>query len=127
MTGFVWNEYEFVECLGVLPEVDGEDDSGHTFKVERDGLVLSLTVFDYAGDVYVELYREGLGAPVFSMRLLDCKGARYVSEKRGDFIEFAPANSFFGRQDGGAALPFGFRVSVNPHIRIEPFSREGAF
>lgn len=127
MTEFVWNQYEFIECLGVLPEVDEEDDSGHTFKVERDGLVLNLTVFDYAGDVYVDLHREGVETPVFSMRLLDCKGARYVNDRHGDFIEFAPANSFFGRHDGEASFPFGFRVSVNPHIRIEPFSREGAF
>ena len=122
----VWNQYEFIECLGVLPEVD-KYESSHVFRVEKDGLSLLLTVFDYAGDVYVNLFREGVETPVFSMRLLDCKGARYVRDKRGDFIEFAPANSFFGRHDGEASFPFGFRVTVNPHIRIEPFSREGAF
>ena len=122
MPEFVWNQYEFIECLGVLPEVDEEFGTCHTFKVERDGLRLELSVSEYDGDVYVSLYREGVGPPVFSMRLLGCDGARYVSDRRGEFIEFAPANSFFGRYDGETVAPYGFRVSVNPHITIEPFA-----
>ncbi len=121
MHEFVWNQYEFIECLGVLPEVDEEYDTCHTFKVERDGMRLELAVFQY-GDVYVSLYRESVEPPVFSMRLLGCDGARYVSDKRGEFIEFAPANSFFGRHDGETVAPYGFRVCVSPHIRIEPFA-----
>jgi hypothetical protein len=121
MCEFVWNKYDFIECLGVLPEVD-EDEDGHAFKVERDGMRLELTVFRYAGDVYLSLYREGVETPVFFMRLIWCEGARYVRDKGGDFIEFAPAKSFGSRYDGRSPAPFGFRVSVNPHIKIEPFS-----
>ncbi len=116
----VWNQYEFVECLGVLPEVE-EYETCHSFRVERDGLRLSLTVFQYDGDVYLDLYREGVEPPVFSMRLLDCDGARYVSDKGGEHLEFAPAKSFGKRYDGVSPIPFGVRVSANPHIRIELF------
>jgi len=121
MPEFVWNEYEFIECLGVLPEVSEYDDS-RTFKVERDGLRLELNVSQYDGDIILDLFREGVEPHVFFMRLMGCEGARYVRDKGGDFIEFAPAKSFGSRYDGRTPAPFGFRVSVNPHIKIEPFS-----
>ncbi len=69
-----WNQYEFTECLEVLPEV-GEYENHHTFRVEKDDLRLELTVFQYAGDVYLDLYREGAESSIFQMRLLDCPGA----------------------------------------------------
>ncbi len=116
----VWNEYEFVECLGVLPEVE-EYETSHFFRVEKDGLRLLLSVFQYDGDVYLDLYREGIEPPLFSMRLIGCEGARYVNEKGGEWLEFAPAKSFGSRYDGVSLLPFGVRVAVNPHIRIELF------
>jgi hypothetical protein len=65
----VWNQYEFIECLGVVPEVNEEYETHHLFKVEKDGLRLELGVFQYAGDVYLDLYREGVEQSVFSMRL----------------------------------------------------------
>jgi hypothetical protein len=99
-----------------------EYDDCHTFTVERDGLRLELIVSQYDGDVYLNLYREGIETPIFSMRLIGCAGARYVRDKGGDFLEFAPAKCFGSRYDGHSPAPFGFRVSVNPHIRIEPFS-----
>jgi hypothetical protein len=37
----VWNEYDFVECLGVLPEV-GDYETSHFYKVEKEGLRLEL-------------------------------------------------------------------------------------
>jgi hypothetical protein len=120
MHEFVWNQFEFIECLGVLPEVDEYD--AHTFTVERDGLRLELTVSQYDGDVYLDLRREGVETPVFFMRLIGCEGARCVRDKGGDFLEFAPAKCFGTRYDARSPAPFGFRVSVSPHIKIEPFS-----
>lgn len=38
-----WNKYEFIECLGVLPEI-GEDETYFSFRVEKDGLRLELTI-----------------------------------------------------------------------------------
>jgi hypothetical protein len=116
-----WNQYEFTECLEVLPEV-GEDENHHTFRVEKDGLRLELTVFQYAGDVYIDLYQDGVEPSVFHMRLLNCPGAKYVRGKGGyECLEFAPAKSFGGRYDGESPIPYGVRVAVNPHIRVDLF------
>lgn len=117
----VWNEYEFIECLGVVPEIE-EDATAHHFKISKDGLRLELSVFQYDGDVYLDLYREGIEASIFKMHLLDCAGARYVSDKNGlETLEFAPAKSFGRRYDGLSPLAYGVRVAVSPHILIELF------
>lgn len=117
----VWNEYDFVECLGVLPKVEDYQIS-HFYKVEKDGLKLELLVKQYDGDIYIALFREGLEMPVFHMRLLDCPGARYVKHKNhSDYLEFAPSKSFGSRYDRESVIPFGVRLAVDPHIMIELF------
>jgi len=121
MRVLVWDLHEFVECLGVLPETD-EDYTSHTFTVEKDGLRLDLTVFEYVGGVYIDLRREGVETPVFSARLTDCEAARYVRDKGGEFIEFAPEGSMNSRRfDEAFRVPFGVRVAVDPHIKVELF------
>jgi hypothetical protein len=118
----LWNQYEFIECLGVLPDVTDEYEPCHAFKVEKEGLRLEVCVFEDAGDVYLDLYREGVESPVFSARLVDCEGARYVVGKGADYLEFAPPTSYGARYDGASPMPYGVRVGVSPHIRIELFS-----
>ena len=116
----VWNEYDFVECLGVLPEV-GDYETSHFYKVEKEELRLELKVKQYDGDIYIELFREGVEASVFYMRMLDCPGARYVKDRGRDYLELAATKSFGNRYDGESVIPFGVRLSINPHIRIELF------
>ncbi len=116
-----WNQYKFIECLEVIPQVE-EYETSHSFSVAKHGVRLNLTIFQYAGDVYIDLYQEGIKTAIFSMRLLDCPGARYVAQKNGaEYLEFAPARSFGGRYDGESPIPYGVRVAVNPHIQIELF------
>ena len=116
----VWNEYDFVECLGVLPEV-GDYGTSHFYKVEKDGLRLELKIAQYDGDIHIELFREGLDKSIFHMRILDCPGARYVRDRGCDYLEFAASKSFGNRYDGESVIPYGVRLQVNPQIRIELF------
>jgi hypothetical protein len=118
----VWNEFEFIECLEVIPEKDEEYETNHVFRIAKDGLSLVLALYQYSGDVYFDLFRDGIENPIFQMRLLDCPGARFVKAKDNrEYLEFAPAQSFAGRYDGVEAIPFGIRLAVNPHINIELF------
>jgi hypothetical protein len=117
----VWNEYDFIECLGVLPEVK-EYKTSHFYKVEKDGLRLELTVFQYDGDIYIDLFRDKIEHSVFRMRMIDCPGVRYVKNQSGtEYLELAATNSFGSRYDGESVIPFGVRLTVNPNIRIELF------
>jgi hypothetical protein len=118
----VWNQYEFIECLGVLPEINEEYESNHSFKIEKDGLKLELTLYQYSGDIYLELFKQGIETAIFNVRLIDCPGARYVKNTNGsEYLEFAAAKSFGNRYDGASPIPMGIRLAVHPHIRIEMF------
>jgi hypothetical protein len=46
---------------------------------------------------------------------------RVVDDKRGQFLEFAAANTFTGRYDGYSVIPYGLRVWVKPQVCLEPF------
>lgn len=117
----VWNQCDFIQCLAVLPEVE-EYETCHTFRVEKDGLKLVLTIYQYDGDVYFDLFRDGIEELIFKTRLIDCPGARYVSTKQDkEYLEFAASKSFGSRYDGESPIPMGVRLSVNPHISIEFF------
>ncbi|MFH1266428.1 MAG: Ypar14, superfamily integron cassette, partial [Planctomycetota bacterium] len=58
-----WNPTDVLSCLGVLP-TEEEDGISHAYSVAKDGMRLDLTVFQYDGDVYITLSREGVEAPV---------------------------------------------------------------
>ena len=116
----IWDELEFVECLEVVPTVE-EYEVSHHFCVQEDGLTLKLTVFQYDGDVYISVYKDGVEIPILDVKLLACSGVRRVNDKRGDYLEFAPAKAFGSRYDGSSAIPLGIRLSVRPSISVELF------
>ena len=118
----VWDPYKFIECLAVLPEVDEEYETNHVFRVAKDGLQLVLTIYQYSGDVYFDLFRDGIDEAILKMKLLDCLGARYITTKEGrEWLEFAPAKTFGERYDGESPIRVGVRLFVSPHIKIELF------
>ena len=116
----VWNPTDFLQCLEVEPVVD-DNEISHLYILERDGIRLTLTVFQYDGDVYITLDRAGANRPIFDMKLLRCAGARYVRDQRGEYLEFAPAKCFGKRYDGESPIPYGVRVAVRPSISITLF------
>lgn len=119
----VWNETDFIACLETAPEV-GESDTSHAFTVTDSGLRLELIVFQYDGDVSIKLFRDGVAKAIFELTLLDCAGARYVNDKHGERLEFAPAQSLSSRYDGQSPLPLGIAVSVKPNIHLRMFGQD---
>ncbi len=124
-----WNKYDFIECLGVLPEV-GEDETCFYFRVEKDRLRLDLTLFPNAsdvlraGDVYIDIYLEGIKEPIFSTRIKESPGAQYTKYPNGwECLEIAaPHRSICFEEEW--IVPMGARVRVNPHISVELFQPE---
>lgn len=118
-----WDKYEFIECLGVLPEV-GEDELSYSYRVEKDGLRLELTVFpsggdvEEVGDVYLDLFREGT---VFTTQIMRSPGARYIKHTNGwECLEIAAPHRNVSFEEEWI-FPMGVRVKVNPHISLEMF------
>lgn len=119
----VWDETDFITCLETVPVV-GEHGVSHTFTVTKSGLRLEIVVRQYDGDVSIRLFRDGVEDAVLELTLLDCSGARYVNDKAGERLEFAPAKCFGRRYDGLSPLPFGVTVSAKPTIRLRMFGQD---
>ena len=115
-----WNQTDVLACLGVEPEV-AEYQTQFVYRVERDGLRLELSIHPYAGDILMQVFRDGVVRPVFHARLIGCQGLRYVNDDRGEYLEFAPAKCFGSRYDGQSPIPYGVRISVAPSIAVTLF------
>ncbi|HEX8557648.1 MAG TPA: hypothetical protein VF668_06080 [Pyrinomonadaceae bacterium] len=124
-----WDEHELIEFFGVLPEVH-EDSGGHTFRVERDGLRLEVTLFPdthealRAGEAYIDIFQAGRDEPVFSTRIKECPGCKRIKYPNGwECLEVAaPARGIFMEEQW--IVPMGARIRVNPHISVELFQSE---
>ncbi len=119
----VWDETDFATCLETLPVVD-DDGVSHSYTVTGGGLRLEIAVWQYDGNVAIKLFRDGLEDAVLELTLLDCSGVRYVNDKAGERLEFAPAKCFGSHYDGLSPLPFGVAVSVKPGIRLRMFAQD---
>jgi hypothetical protein len=120
MSQLVWNETDFLGYLEVEPSI-GEYEEEYRYVVSQLPLRLELSVFHYAGDIYISLFCTPHERAIVDVVIRRCPGARVVSDKRGNFIEFAAANCFMSRYDGESAIPYGVRLFVKPHIRVELF------
>ena len=120
MPNFVWDDTDVALVLEVMPEV-GTDGLAYHYMVERDGLRLEVSVFQYDGDVGIRLYRDGVENSVFHATMRDCSGIRRVWEKDFECLEFAPRVVFDKRYDGVSSMPFGVRVSIKPSLSISLF------
>jgi hypothetical protein len=120
----VWDETDFITCLETVPVV-AEYGVSHSFSVADDGVRLEIVVHQYDGDVSIRLFRDGTENTLFDLTLIDCSGVRFVNDKAGERLEFAPAKCFGSRYDGLSPIPFGISVSVKPGIRIPIFGGTG--
>jgi hypothetical protein len=115
-----WNETDFLEYLQVEPEI-GRYETEYRYEVTQLPLRFLLSVFHLAGDVYISVYCDPLESAVIDVAIRDCPGARVVNDQRGNYIDFAAANVFGTRYDGESVIPYGVRLFVRPHIRVELF------
>lgn len=120
MPELVWNQTDFLEYLEVEPSI-GEYEEEYQYKVSQPPLRLELSVYQYAGDVYISVFCTPNERAIVDVVLRQCPGARVVNDKRGNFIEFAAANCSTGRYDGESVIPYGVRLFVRPRIRVELF------
>lgn len=116
-----WEPLDFLEVLGVAP-VEGEYGTYYEYVIKREACRLEVKVWPLDSDIRVSLFVVDQNEPIFDANLLDCQGARVVSDKRGRYIELAPANVFFGRYEKDDTPAFGFRIQVDPFIQVSPFS-----
>ncbi|MBQ4810311.1 Ypar14, super integron cassette [Pseudoalteromonas luteoviolacea] len=113
----VWDETDVLTVLEVIPQVDC-DGIWHRYEVEKDGIKLTIHIYQYDGDISFELINSANNMSLFSMSLVDCNGVLRKKDNTGEYLQFAPANCFSHRYDGQTTIPYGVRVMVNPSINV---------
>ena len=86
MLSLKWTEYDLVECLGVLPEIDETWHKWHRFKVEKDNLVLKVEVCEYKNIVFVELSQNSDTEPLFYSFFCVRGKVSYQNEKNFNYL-----------------------------------------
>lgn len=121
MAQLVWDPVDLLSTLGVAPEV-AEYEASHKYILVQSPLRLEITLWQFDGDVQIDMFVAPYEGPVVRYSMVNCPGVRAVNDKRGRYLEFAAANTFTSRYDGYSVIPYGLRVWVEPHVLLEPFS-----
>ena len=122
MPQLVWDETDFLTCFEVEPTID-EYETGYHYTITRDGLRLELSVYPFASDVAITIFRTGVERAIISFTITNCSGTRYINDSRGEFVEFAPSQVFGDRFSRDFVIPVGVRLSVKPSISLELFTQ----
>jgi hypothetical protein len=110
-----WNKHELIEFFGVLPEED-DDKTYLSFAIEKDGLLLNATFFQYFFDVYLSIFRVGIKEPAFTTKIEASPGLKYVKHANGwECLEIA-----------APLLKRAVLIKINPHISVETFQPAAA-
>ena len=116
-----WNEFELTEFFGSLPEKD-EDESYLSFSIEKDGLRLYVTFFNYDFDVHLDVFRDGIDEPVLRTKIMSSAGAKYISHENGyESLEIGVSDKYIEYYGKEWVASMGVRLKVNPHISVELF------
>ena len=115
-------EHEFVEFFSMVSPLD-EEGCSYTYSARRDGMELVLTVFPIAGEIYADVFREGVTQSILSSRLRDCTHSRFVRLGAVQWLEIGRPPVPTHHVD--ANLSWGLRLAIDPHLRIEPINEEG--
>lgn len=110
-----WNETDLMTYLEVFPTID-ENSVYHEFLVQKDGLELSILVYQYEGEVVIRLFKEGLDDALFELPMRKCIMIRHILpvDDTPDYLEFITGY----RQVENVMTVTGVRVAIKPHIRI---------
>ena len=81
-----WNETDAIECLGVLPE-KGDYSEYHAFKLNQDGVTVSLTLWEYESFATINFAVEGK-APHVSLSFIIRDRVELVSGKQFSSLKF---------------------------------------
>lgn len=82
-----WNEYDFIECLGVIPETDDYFCS-HEFTVEKDNLILEITVYQNESFVAISLTQRDANKPFINLCFIVREKIEFKNKKGFSVLKF---------------------------------------
>ena len=114
-----WNEPDFIDFFNSLCEFD-ETAHSHTFSSVQDDIRVVVTLIEYEGTVYVDLFRATWDEPLITIRRDFCSHAQIT--KDASFrccFEAGKPDHPVTNMGIPPVLTHGVRVYVEPHVQIE--------
>jgi hypothetical protein len=114
-------------CLGVIPEIEAYETS-FCYTLERQGLVLILTVTPYESIIELQLRRKDSDLNLVGLCLLVGGAVEYKCEKWGKYLKLPSCrivtNRFYYQYERsdveiGHNTLLDVEITVDPDIRIE--------
>jgi hypothetical protein len=116
-----WDPTDLLICLKVEPHRD-RDGVEHSYVVEKDGLRLLISVFQFDGDVYFSLFRDTQDAKsLIDLKINQCPAIELVERNGDEWLDFLPGRRPDTPYDKAIAIDRGIRVRIYPDIRLELF------
>lgn len=123
MHNLIWKEFEVIECLGVLPKTD-EFETSHYFKVEKNGLILEISIWQYESLIAVSIYQLKNSNPFLTFWFVVRDKIRYINDKRGSFLEFSDflivKNRAYYLEENKLFEELNSSTKLNLEITVEP-------
>lgn len=118
-----WNEYEVIECLDVLPKVD-DYKTGHHFKVEKNGLILEMSIWQIESFLTISLFQEKTDNPFLTIWFVVRDEIRYIKTKHSSLLEFSDfliiKNRGYYIEEGDVFVESKFPMKLNLELTVEP-------
>jgi hypothetical protein len=127
MTELIWDKTDFLLCLGVIPEIEDYETS-FCYTLERQGLILILTVTPYESIIELQLRRKDSDLNLVGLCLLVGGTVEYKCEKWGKYLQLPSCrivtNRFYYQYERSNdeienSTLLNVEITVNPDIRIE--------
>ena len=90
MSELKWNEYEVIECLGVLPEKE-EFFTSYNFRFNKDGLFLEMTIWPYESCIALSISKESDEKPFMTIYFIVRDKLEFISAKNFASLQFLDA------------------------------------
>ena len=102
MRELLWNQHEFIECLGVLPEISDFDNS-YCFKVINENFKFELNVVDYLSVIAIYVFSNINKVPIFNLQFVVRDKVSFINDKKVSCLIFKDciviSNNFYTDQE----------------------------
>lgn len=119
-----WNQYDFIECFGVLPIYEEEYDVFTLFEVKRENLKLELSVWQHESLFSISLFQNKEENPFIRFYFVVRDKVRFINDKRGRYLEFSDCiiveSRFYYIETGELFNNNSFPRHLNIELIVDP-------
>ncbi len=87
MPELICNEYEVIECLGVLPETE-EFFTSHYFRLTKNELLLEITIWQHESCITISISKETDEKPFITIYFIVRDSLEFVNAKNFASLKF---------------------------------------